>query len=576
MEKDLFQPLPDCVSTLLVNVLVPNENGTYSRNDIALTDGIISQIAQGNALNPNTSEFEEVIDCSEKMILPGFVNAHTHSIEHWAKGLIKPLPLELWVLQLIRHEPRGERGWFGEKSFETTPAWAVGLSALHAGLESILGGCTAILDHLFVRHLEDIEEAVKAYKALGIRAFIAPMLNDDAELYANYIPLVHDAKQRNDKLKLNEQCISGCCSGISDGGMAEDGSFRLRKGKYDSQKTKDMLALWEEAIQKFHDPKGGIEIVIGPVTPYSCSPELLRGATELRKRYNLCGHTHLLETRAQALLAKQFFPSGSAVKHLKEVGFLDSELRGTSFAHTIWLTQEEMDLVAENGGICVHNPLSNLRLGSGVMPVEKAIKSNIKVAMGCDGSCSSDGQDMLEVLKMGTILTTTTNPDYKEWSTPSSFALNMASKNGYAAIGMDGDAGDIKVGMVADLTLWDLTSLALLPRTDPLSLLILGSRTQAPDAGSTLNTAWVRGYKIISNGSPLGVNVAALRRSLMKAEPNYRNPEITDPRTDEKTAGAEREYRAAMGLDIICQEVPTPDELKSFPQNCVLYDSTIP
>ena len=52
---------------------------------------------------------------SERLLLPGFVNAHTHSTEHWARGLIKPLPLELWVQQLIRHEPRGDAGWHGTR-----------------------------------------------------------------------------------------------------------------------------------------------------------------------------------------------------------------------------------------------------------------------------------------------------------------------------------------------------------------------------------------------------------------------------------------------------------------------------
>eukprot|EP00967_Tisochrysis_lutea_P020679 scaffold23482_cov32-Tisochrysis_lutea.AAC.2 len=94
-------------------------------------------------------------------------------------------------------------------------------------------------------------------------------------------------------------------------------------------------------------------------------------------------------------MAKQYFKSGSAVKHLHEAGFL--ALRGTSCAHTVWLDDEEFALMAETGASCVHNPLSNLRLGSGVMPVKKMLDAGVNVAMGTDGSCSSDGQVIASV-----------------------------------------------------------------------------------------------------------------------------------------------------------------------------------
>lgn len=358
--------------------------------------------------------------------------------------------------------------------------------------------------------------------------------------------------------------------------MGADGSFRLKPGDYDAAKTQEMLELWEAAVQKFHDPASGIEIVIGPVTVYSCSPALLRGAARLRQKYNLCGHTHVLETRAQALMAKQFFPSRSAVRHLRDAGFLDRNLRGTSFAHTVWLTEEEYALAAEHGATCVHNPLSNLRLGSGVMPVDSCLKQGVKVAVGCDGSCSSDGQDMLEALKLGTMVSAISKPDYREWLTAEQVALTMASKNGYSGVGMEGQAGEIKVGMTADLTLWDLTSLALLPRTDPLQLLVLGSRTQASGAGSTLHSSWVGGSQVVSNGSPTGLDLLRFREFLMKAQPNYRDPAIADPKLDcELTAAAEVEYRAATGLDKDGRTAPTPSELGAFPLDRVCYDSTI-
>lgn len=252
-------------ATLLRNVLLPLEAGGYARHDVLLDAGLIAKIAPPCSLPDAATS----IDCTERMLLPGFVNGHTHSSEHWARGLIKPLPLELWVQQLIRHEPRGDEGWHAQESFAKTPATAIGLSALHCGLESLLSGCTAIMDHLWIRDLDDLGAAVAAYKALGIRAFLAPMLNDDAVMYHNYIPLAHDAEQRNDaKRRANpaewQRC--GC------GAMGEGGAFRVDPGGHSPEATQKMLALWEEAVDRFHDPEGGIEIVIGPVC--ACSSPL--------------------------------------------------------------------------------------------------------------------------------------------------------------------------------------------------------------------------------------------------------------------------------------------------------------
>ena len=232
--------------------------------------------------------------------------------------------------------------------------------------------------------------------------------------------------------------------------------------------------------------------------------------------------------------------------------------------------------MASSGSVCVHNPLSNLRLGSGVMPVQRYADAGVSVAMGCDGACSSDGQDMLEAIKLASSLPCIITPEYRDWPRHRHAALALAAKNGYEAIGMRGEGGGLSEGMVADVSLWDLTSLSLLPRTDPIALLVLGSRTQAKSAGSALNSCWVRGRQVVCDGEPCGVDLAALRTLLSSAQPNYRDQEITDPSTDAMTAASEVEYRAAMGLDLAGQQAPTPPSLGTFPQGRVLYDSTIP
>eukprot|EP01065_Artemidia_motanka_P027264 TRINITY_DN32489_c0_g1_i1.p1 TRINITY_DN32489_c0_g1~~TRINITY_DN32489_c0_g1_i1.p1 ORF type:complete len:592 (+),score=195.23 TRINITY_DN32489_c0_g1_i1:57-1778(+) len=547
-------PLPAAADTFLRNALVLAPEGGYRRSDITLSDGLITSVTPHRP-GSEAPAGSAVVDCSERLVLPGFVNAHTHSTEHWVRGLIQPLPLELWVQQLMLHEPRGAQGWHGARSRELTPARALAVSALMCGTEALLSGCTAVLDHVHVRHVEDVAEVCAAYRALGIRAFVAPMLDDDTEMYTNYIPLVHDAADRN---KAAGAC--GC------GGMADGGKMRERGGGHNPEKTAANLKLWEEAARRFHDPAGGVNIVIGPVTVYSASEEMLRGAVDIRKRYNLPGHTHLLETRAQVMLARQLLPSGSAVRHLRDTGFL--QLPGTSCAHCVWLDDDEMRIMAECGAVAVHNPLSNLRLGSGIAPLAKYDASGVTVALGCDGSASSDGQDMLEAMKLSTSLHTMTTPEYRDWKAPRE-SLRYASAGGYAAVGMRERGGEVAEGMVADLTLWDLTSLSMLPRTDPVNLLVLGSRCQARDAGSALASAYVRGVRVVEGGNPCGVDLLKLRSIVMAAQPSYRDPAATWPTTDPATAASEVEYRAAMGLS--AGSVAAPAELTSFEQRRVAF-----
>jgi guanine deaminase len=399
------------------------------------------------------------------------------------------------------------------------------------------------------------------------------MLGDDLEPYVNYVPLARDAKGRNEAICGPAGHAPGCADC---GGLCTNGAFRTEKGERDPAKTEANLALWREAAEKFHDPVNGINIVVGPVTAYSASTELLRGAAEIRKEFGLCGHIHLLETRAQALMARQFLPSGSAVKHLRDTGFL--QVPGTTCGHCVWLDDEEVAIMAECEATAVHNPFSNLRLGSGVAPLFSYAQRGMNVCLGADGACSSDGQDMLEVAKLANILPCVATPEYRDWPTAHYTAMRLGAANGYKGILLEGKPGQLgkggvlEEGALADVSLWDLTSLSMLPRTDPLSLLIQGSRTQAPGAGSALDSAWVNGTRVVKNGSPVNVDVIALREVLRHAQGEYRDPAITDPSTHDKTARAEKEYRAAMDLDPAGAVGDRPHY--EWPEHCTLYEAS--
>jgi 5-methylthioadenosine/S-adenosylhomocysteine deaminase len=571
-------------SVLLRNCLVPSSeiDCSYERKDVFIRDGLIEQIVDAQTFDllkererdqlaadtDRTHAKVLEIDCTDRMITPGLVNGHTHSVEHWLRGAIPPLPLEMWIFQLILNEPRGERGWFKERSWMETPSAMIAISALLCGIETLLSGSTVIMDHLLCRNLEDVEAAVTAYKALGIRCFIAPMLNDDATMYHNYVPLARDGDLRQMKC---QGC--GCC-----GGLDKNGCFRTKKSEYSLEGRASMLKLWEDAVKKFHDPENGVNIAIGPVTCFSASYGMLEGAAELRRKYNLCGHIHLLETRAQALQSKQFLEEhgGSSVKLLEKTGFL--QCPGTSLAHGVWLTDEECEIVSKANATIVHNPLSNLRLGSGVAPLRRYKNNGVKVCLGADGSCSSDGQDMLEVVKIANFLPCVETPDYKDWPSPRETYLKLGCENGYNSVNLGQKGGAIREGYLADICLWDLTSLALLPKTDPLGLLARGSRAQGASCGNTLAECWVNGKRVIRNGEIVGCDVKLLRKILADAQ-NYihEDGKVLKPESHDVTRRAEKEYRTALGLPIEGETSINEFERKEyeFPQDRTLFDTKL-
>ena len=444
------------------------------------------------------------------------------------------------------------------------PRHSPGLSCLHAGLETLMGGATAILDHLWVRDIRDVAAAVAAYRQLGIRVWLALMLADtEGDNYANYTACCPNAADRN-----AEAAAKGCvCDGMGAGGV-----FRLSPNGYDPAKTDAAVALWEEAIAKFHCPEEGINISIGPTTCFSSSRELITRGAELRRKHGLCGHTHLLETRGQALQSRQFFGRDGCVGMLRDTGFL--ELPGTSLAHCVWLDDREIAMVAAAGASVVHNPASNLRLGSGVAPLRKYLAAGVNVALGADGACSSDGQDMLEVMKLTALLNTLDTGEYRDWLEPKD-VVKLATAGGYAAVNMKGKAGVLAVGAESDVVLYDLTALSMLPLADPLGSLVLG-RPSAGVGGAALSCTWVRGRRLICDGKPSSVDVDNLRADLLAVYPCIRRRAATDPRANAYTAQVENEYRAAMGLEGSTRVRAGGDALlaEGYPDRRVLDDRT--
>ncbi len=433
------------------NVLIPTEDD-YAAVDVQIEDGNIAQVSSG------LDVIGEAVDGKNKLLLPGFVNAHTHSSEMWQRGIMSIYPLELWLAELYDFAP-----------LDTEQVY---LSALGTAVETLLSGGTCVVDHLVLipgKELETITVAVEAYRKVGIRAVIAPLIQD-------------------------QSLTAGMPSGESE--VTHEDYFRS---------TQATLEIMEEAINKYHKPEDGIYFALAPTGIQLCSDALFKGCIELSDKYNLCRHSHLLETKAQEKLAKEKYGC-TAVEHLHKIGYLSNR---TSLAHCVHLTDDDINILAETKSTVVHNPLSNLRLGSGIAPILKYRQAGVNVSFGCDGASSNDSQDLLEAIKMGSILHNITDLDYQHWITPRE-SIEMASLGGAKGLNLGEQIGSLTVGKKADLVMYDLTSLSLLPRTDPVGLLVLGRPTNVVDS------VWVNGKQIVADGKVKNINFDNLRQELFK------------------------------------------------------------
>ena len=159
----------------LKNALIPEPalDGGYGYRcvDVLLSGGVIAALQPAASSPPPPGA--TLVDCTDKLLLPGMVNGHAHSPQHWLRGLIKPLPLELWLHASIQHAPNGAKGQAAMADPSSCPPSVFGLSALHCGLDTLLGGATCIMDHFRARNIDDVAAAVAAYKQLGLRVFLA-------------------------------------------------------------------------------------------------------------------------------------------------------------------------------------------------------------------------------------------------------------------------------------------------------------------------------------------------------------------------------------------------------------------
>ncbi|HAC22432.1 MAG TPA: chlorohydrolase [Porphyromonadaceae bacterium] len=208
-----------------------------------------------------------------------------------------------------------------------------------------------------------------------------------------------------------------------------------------------------------------IRMALGPHAIYTVSGELLRWSSDVAKEHDMLLHLHLAETEVEVQNSLKNFGL-TPVRYLKELGILSPNL---VVAHCIWLDDEEMKMLADHDVKVVHNPNSNLKLASGMhFKADEMRKAGITVGLGTDGCSSSNNLDMVEVMKVASLLGKAWRKDPEAMTAPDVF--DMATKGGAHILGLN--AGEIKEGMLADIALVDLKIPAFAPNFNFVSNLV--------------------------------------------------------------------------------------------------------
>ncbi len=258
-----------------------------------------------------------------------------------------------------------------------------------------------------------------------------------------------------------------------------------------------------EMHEKWHNyDNGRIHIEASVHAEYTSTHQLWDALSEFCINEGLRMHVHLSETKREheACVEKYGLTPAQILDchHVFDVPALA--------AHCVWLTGEDMGLLARRGVSAVHNPISNLKLASGVADVQAMVRAGMNVALGTDGVASNNNMDLFEEIKAAALLAKVKNND--PTAVPAAAALLMATACGARAQGREKECGMLKEGYDADLILVDFTRPHLLPCHNVLSSLAYSAR------GGDVALTMVRGKVLYAGGEFKTIDMAAVVREL--------------------------------------------------------------
>ena len=424
-------------------------SGTAERRDLLIEGGRITAIGAPGTLTATAKHY----DAGDRLIVPGLINSHTHGHANLVKGVA-----EAWTLEAsLTNGP-----WLaGTRDPET-----VYLSTLLGAIDMLSKGCIACFDlvYEFPRPtLEGFMAAARAYADAGLRAVLAPMVADQSLF----------------------QSIPGLAEALPPDLRDTVGKFELASG----ERTIAAIKAIADARAELPD---GITMAIAPTIPHHCSERLLRDCMDIADRHALPIHMHIAESRLQAVVARKIY-GRSALRYLADLGMLRPRFTA---AHSVWIDNDDLDLLAEHGCSIAHIPASNFRLGSGVAYLRPMLERGINVGLATDGANSSDSLSMLQAMRLASFGARIFAGPREGWPDAAQI-VRLATEGGANLLGL-ASCGRIEQGACADLALFDLNHVDFIPDTDPVNQLVTCADSAAVTDVMVGGAFKMRDRKIIS------------------------------------------------------------------------------
>ena len=313
-----------------------------------IRDGVIEAVAPTQELP--TVMAANVVDMGGHVVLPGLVNTHHHLYQ-----------------TLTRVVPAAQDATLFNWLKTLYPIWArltpeaVYVSALTGLAELLLSGCTTASDHLYLfPNGAQLDDEIRAAKEIGMR--------------------FHASR--------------GAMSlGESKGGLPPDSVV---------ENEDEILKDTQRLIQTYHDSRRGamLRIVVAPCSPFSVTPELMQQSAALARAYGVTLHTHVAETRDEVRFCLEKF-GHRPVQYMETLRWVGPDVW---YAHAVHVNEAEMTLMSRTGCGAAHCPSSNMRLASGIAPVQQYRAAGVNVGLGVDGSASNDSAHMLGEARQAMLL----------------------------------------------------------------------------------------------------------------------------------------------------------------------------
>jgi cytosine/adenosine deaminase-related metal-dependent hydrolase len=376
---------------------------------LLVRDGFIERVGSTREL-PQSAD--EVLDLRGYLVLPGLVNTHHHFYQTLTRAVPAAQDANLfkWLKTLY-------------------PIWArmtpddIFVSTQTALCELALSGCTTASDHLYLfPNGSKLDDEIEGAKQVGLRL----------------------------------QASRGSMSlGETRGGLPPDSIV-------DSEES--ILKDSQRLIQRYHDPRPGafVQIVLAPCSPFSVTSDLMKQSAKLARECGVHLHTHLAETEDEEQFCLQKF-GFRPVGYMQEVDWLGDDVW---FAHAVWVNHEEINAFAAHKCGVAHCPTSNMRLASGIAPIQDYRAAGVKVGLGVDGSASNDGSHLLAEVRQAMLLSrvkegitgySRSNDPNRQLMTARE-ALWLGTRGGAAVLGRT-DIGSLEAGKCADFVAVNLNRL---------------------------------------------------------------------------------------------------------------------